>query len=327
MSKLVAVYSPVLLKQGFSYEKELFSRELDAEITLLPHKTTPREVLYEALADADGLLTDYQQVDEELLRHAPRLRSVSLLSTGYNVVDLDAAKKAGVAVCHVREYCTGEVADHTMALLLALERNLRPYMEQVEQGIWEFDRVAHAPRLAGQTLCLFGLGKISRAVALRAQAFGFQVTAVSRHATREEAGRLNIRLVTREEAQETADVISNHMGLSEETRDYFNRDFFKNLRRSPIFLNLGRGASVCEPDLAEALDKGWVRAAGLDLLWKENPELEGHPLLGRSNVIITPHAGFYSETSLTDMIRIACENLIYSLRGEHHLVDDYVIHP
>lgn len=327
MSKLVAVYSPVLLKQGFSYEKELFSRELDAEITLLPHKTTPREVLYEALADADGLLTDYQQVDEELLRHAPRLRSVSLLSTGYNVVDLDAAKKAGVAVCHVREYCTGEVADHTMALLLALERNLRPYMEQVEQGIWEFDRVAHAPRLAGQILCLFGLGKISRAVALRAQAFGFQVTAVSRHATQEEADRLNIRLVTREEAQETADVISNHMGLSEETRDYFNRDFFKNLRRSPIFLNLGRGASVCEPDLAEALDKGWVRAAGLDLLWKENPELEGHPLLGRSNVIITPHAGFYSETSLTDMIRIACENLIYSLRGEHHLVDDYVIHP
>lgn len=327
MSKLVAVYSPVLLKQGFSYEKELFSRELDAEITLLPHKTTPREVLYEALADADGLLTDYQQVDEELLRHAPRLRSVSLLSTGYNVVDLDAAKKAGVAVCHVREYCTGEVADHTMALLLALERNLRPYMEQVEQGIWEFDRVAHAPRLAGQILCLFGLGKISRAVALRAQAFGFQVTAVSRHATREEADRLNIRLVTREEAQETADVISNHMGLSEETRDYFNRDFFSNLRRSPIFLNLGRGASVCEPDLAEALDKGWVRAAGLDLLWKENPELEGHPLLGRSNVIITPHAGFYSETSLTDMIQIACENLIYSLRGEHHLVDDYVIHP
>ena len=67
--------------------------------------------------------------------------------------------------------------------------------------------------------------------------------------------------------------------------------------------------------------------AGLDLLWKENPELEGHPLLGRSNVIITPHAGFYSETSLTDMIRIACENLIYSLRGEHHLIDDYVIHP
>lgn len=327
MSKLVAVYSPVLLKQGFSYEKELFSRELDGEITLLPHKTTPREVLYEALADADGLLTDYQQVDEELLCHAPRLRSVSLLSTGYNVVDLDAAKKAGVAVCHVREYCTGEVADHTMALLLALERNLRPYMEQVEQGIWEFDRVTHAPRLAGQTLCLFGLGKISRAVALRAQAFGFQVTAVSRHATREEADRLNIRLVTREEAQETADIISNHMGLSEETRDYFNRDFFKNLRRSPIFLNLGRGASVCEPDLAEALDKGWVRAAGLDLLWKENPELEGHPLLGRSNVIITPHAGFYSETSLTDMIRIACENLIYSLRGEHHLVDDYVVHP
>lgn len=109
MSKLVAVYSPVLLKQGFSYEKELFSRELDGEITLLPHKTTPREVLYEALADADGLLTDYQQIDEELLRHAPRLRSVSLLSTGYNVVDLNAAKKAGVAVCHVREYCTGEV--------------------------------------------------------------------------------------------------------------------------------------------------------------------------------------------------------------------------
>ena len=113
--------------------------------------------------------------------------------------------------------------------------------------------------------------------------------------------------MTPEEAQETADVISNHMALSPETYHYFNREFFQKLRRSPIFLNLGRGGSVDEAALAEALDKGWVRAAGLDLLWKENPELEGHPLLGRENVIITPHAGFYSEESLRDMIRIAAK--------------------
>lgn len=130
--------------------------------------------------------------------------------------------------------------------------------------------------------------------------------------------------MTPEEAQETADVISNHMALSPETYHYFNREFFQKLRRSPIFLNLGRGGSVDEAALAEALDKGWVRAAGLDLLWKENPELEGHPLLGRENVIITPHAGFYSEESLRDMIRIACENLIFSLKGQDEKVDGYV---
>ena len=93
MFKIVAVYSPVLLKQGFTFENELFQRELDAQIVLLPHKTTPREVLYEHLADADALLTDYQQVDEDLLAHAPSLQCVSLLSTGYNVVDIPAAKK------------------------------------------------------------------------------------------------------------------------------------------------------------------------------------------------------------------------------------------
>ena len=87
---------------------------------------------------------------------------------------------------------------------------------------------------------------------------------------------------------------------------------------------MGRGGSVDETALAEALDKGWVRAAGLDLLWKENPELEGHPLLGRENVIITPHAGFYSEESLRDMIRIACENLLFSLKGQDEKVDGYV---
>ena len=325
MFKIVAVYSPVLLKQGFTFETELFQRELDAQIVLLPHKTTPREVLYEHLADADALLTDYQQVDEDLLAHAPSLQCVSLLSTGYNVVDIPAAKKAGVSICHVREYCTQEVAEHTMALLLALTRNLRTYITDIEKGIWEFDRVSHAPRLQGQTLCLFGLGKISRAVAVRAAAFGLHITAVSHHATMEEAQALGIRLVTPEEACETADIISNHMALTPETQQYFNRSFFQKLRRSPIFLNLGRGGSVNEADLAEALDKGWVRAAGLDLLWKENPELEGHPLLGRENVIITPHAGFYSETSLREMIRIACENVIYSLRGEPEKVDSYVI--
>lgn len=324
MTKIVAVYSPVLLKQGFSYEKELLSWEPDTQITLLPHKTVTREELYEALRDADALLTDYQRVDAGLLAHAPRLRCVSLLSTGYNVVDLPAVQKAGVSVCHVREYCTDVVADHTMALLLALERNLRPYISQIEQGIWEFDRVARAPRLGGQTLCLFGLGKISRAVIQRASAFGFHIQVVSHHATPEEAAALGARLVTPEEAQETADVISNHMALSPETYHYFNREFFQGLRRSPIFLNLGRGGSVDETALAEALDKGWVRAAGLDLLWKENPELEGHPLLGRENVIITPHAGFYSEESLRDMIRIACENLIFSLKGQDEKVDGYV---
>ena len=185
MKKIVAVYSPVLLKQGFSYEKELLSREPDTQITLLPHKTVTREELYEALRDADALLTDYQRVDADLLAHAPRLRCVSLLSTGYNVVDIPAAQKAGVSICHVREYCTDVVADHTMALLLALERNLRPYISQIEQGVWEFDRVARAPRLGGQTLCLFGLGKISRAVIQRASAFGFHIQVVSHHATPE----------------------------------------------------------------------------------------------------------------------------------------------
>lgn len=117
------------------------------------------------------------------------------------------------------------------------------------------------------------------------------------------------------------------MALTPETYHYFNREFFSGLQRAPIFLNLGRGGSVNETDLAEALDQGWVSAAGLDLLWKENPELAGHPLLGRENVIITPHAGFYSETSLREMIRIACENLIYCLRREDDRVDDYVLPP
>lgn len=327
MFKIVAVYSPVLLKQGFKLERELLEKKLGAQVTLLPHKTTAIEELYRHLESADALLTDYQQVDEELLRHAPHLRCVSLLSTGYNVVDIPSAQKAGIAVCHVREYCTQEVAEHTMALLLALVRNLRPYVTAVEHGIWEFDRVSKAARLEGQTLCLFGLGKISRAVAHRAQSFGLNVTAVSQHTDEEEARRMGIRLVTPRQAQETADIISNHMALTPETYHYFNREFFSTLQRSPIFLNLGRGGSVNEDHLAEALDKGWVSAAGLDLLWKENPELEGHPLLGRENVIITPHAGFYSETSLQEMIRIACENLMYCLLGQDRKVDNYVLFP
>lgn len=114
------------------------------------------------------------------------------------------------------------------------------------------------------------------------------------------------------------------MNLNETSRGFFNRETFALMRRKPLLINVGRGETVIEADLARALDEGVVSGAGLDVLAQEEPELEGHPLRGRPNVILTPHMAFYSDTALFDCLRIACQNLTYYLNGEHDKVNRFV---
>jgi D-3-phosphoglycerate dehydrogenase len=135
---------------------------------------------------------------------------------------------------------------------------------------------------------------------------------------------MDVELLDAPELLARADVVSNHMNLNETNRGFFNRETFALMRRKPLLINVGRGETVIEADLARALDEGVVSGAGLDVLAQEEPELEGHPLRGRPNVILTPHMAFYSDTALFDCLRIACQNLTYYLNGEHDKVNRFV---
>ena len=287
--------------------------------------TGDRRKLAEDLRGLDALLVSYVPIDAEIPDALDLCQALAVPAVGGKWIDAPAAWKKGIAVMANGPYCTQEVADHTLALLLALNRRLMDYHRGVQaDGLWKWDAFPDIRRLEGQTLGILGFGAIGRAVARRAQAFGIRVVAHDPFVPESLAREMDVELLDAPELLARADVVSNHMNLNETSRGFFNRETFALMRRKPLLINVGRGETVIEADLARALDEGVVSGAGLDVLAQEEPELEGHPLRGRPNVILTPHMAFYSDTALFDCLRIACQNLTYYLNGEHDKVNRFV---
>lgn len=321
MKILISDY-PEELNRNLAYEKELFLHQLpiqESDIEIYPYKNESE--FLEHVKDADALLTAFLPLGESVFSKCEKLKCIGINATGYGTVDMKAAEKYNIAVCPVLEYCTSEVAEHTLALMSALFRNLKTYMEKVEQEhIWSYQSAGPNQRMAGKTLAVFGLGRIGRAVAKRAQAFDMKVIGVDLYFPKEEAEKLGVTLVDKEYALKHADVITNHMNQTKENELYFSWTEFEKMKQKPFFLNVGRGSAVSEEALVHALDTGKIRGAALDVLKSEAPELEENPLLGRENVILTPHAAFYSETSMQELQRITCENIIFFFQGEYEKI-------
>lgn len=298
-------------------ESILYTAFPDAEVCIFEYTDEKRDEFIKQMKDVDALLTAYVHVDKEVFDNAPRLKVVSVAATGFDNVDLVEATKHSVGVCPIGEYCTIDMAEHTMALMLALNKNLKCYTYDIEKDYeWKYDKPNTIPkRIGDQTLGIFGFGKIGKRVAKLAQGLGMTVIASDPNVDKGTAASLGVELVSPDEIYERADVISSHMNLDNTNKEFFTATEFAKMKHSPIFLNLARGLSVNEEDLADALDKGIVRAAGLDVLKEEWPDLKGHILANRENVIITPHAAFYSTQSMQDLPRISCENIVNFLKG------------
>ncbi len=322
MKIVISDYPDVL---GRELEKELaYVREAipDAEIEVHPY--VDPEAFYRTMQGAAGLLTAFIPLDKAALDRLPDLRAISINATGYNFVDLAETHRRGIPVCAIGEYCTQEVADHTMALMLALDRNLKHYNHDIDHvRRWQYYSAPRPMGLHGRTLGLFGLGKIGRAVTQRAQGFGMRVLAVDPYADEAQAAALGVQLVDADTLLAQADVVSNHMNLTAENTGYFSYACFCQMAKHPIFLNVARGGSVVEDDLVRALDEGLIRAAGMDVLEAEKPDLAHCALTGRKNVIITPHAAFYSERAIEALQRMSCKNLTDCLTG--HIGDAFKV--
>lgn len=289
----------------------------ECKIVVLEYQDDRREEFYTELMDTTALLTGFLKIEKEVMDHAPGLKVISIMATGYDNVDIEEATRRGIGVCPVGEYCTKDVAEHTIALMLALNKNLKAYTYDIEKRYqWNFNNARAPIRIEEQTLGIFGLGKIGRQVAKLAKGLGMKVIAHDPYVSEETANELEVVLMEADDVYTNADVVTNHMNLSEKNRAYFTSVEFAKMKRNPIFLNMGRGLSVNEKDLADALDQGIVRAAGLDVLTDETPNLQNHILSNRENVIITPHAAFFSESSFLEMQRISCENVTNFLNGK-----------
>lgn len=329
--KVVIADYPESMMPSHQLEKEILTTGLPGcQVTIFPYQDDNRPAFLRALHDADALLTAFVRVGEDVFSAAPQLKVVSINATGYDNVDLAAAKRHGVAVCPVGEYCTEDVAEFTITAMLALVRNLKAYLTDVDQHHeWRYDYAQPNCRLSNMTLGIFGLGKIGRSVAKKAAALGMTVLAndpfISTENYEKVAGQ--VKLVAVNDLLARADVVTNHMNLNESNHHFFTADRFSRMSKHPYFINMARGAEVDEADLIRALDTGQIKGAAVDVLATEFPDLATNPLVGRENVLVTPHTAFYSTDSLTALQKISCQNIVYYLTGHPEKVFKLVVTP
>jgi D-3-phosphoglycerate dehydrogenase len=292
--------------------KEILA-ELEAEVRLAAEPTP--EAILDVARQADGLLVTYAKITGDMIRQLERCRVISRFGIGVDNIDLDAAAEAGIVVTYVPDYCVDEVSDHAMALLLALARKVTYANQLVQGGRWEMKAVVPLYRLRGRVLGLVGLGKIPRALVPKAQAFGMTVIATDPYVPAEVAAELDVKLVDFEQLLQQADYVSVHAPLTPETHHLFNANAFKLMKPEALLVNTARGPLVDVDALATALDQGQLAGAALDVMPVEPPPVDS-PLLGRDNVIITPHTGFYSEQALLDLQTKAATDLARVLSGK-----------
>jgi D-3-phosphoglycerate dehydrogenase len=308
----------------FAEMPEAAGRDLSIERRELPHGSRIETFTFRgdagalaaACREADAILTDYVPFGRGVLAELSRCRIISVAATGWDCVDVAAAAERGIRVSAVGEYCTNEVADHALALMLALARRLRDYDRQVQGRFsWNWNEIEGAIRLSGRTLGLVGFGRIGQAVCRRALAFGLTVLACDPRVAAGEVSRHGAEPVELDALLARADIVSLHSNLDAGSRGLLDRAAFAKMCRRPLLINVARGALIVEADLAAALDAGLVAGAALDVLTEDSPDLRHHPLVGRDDVLLTPHVAFYSEEALADLWRISAQNITAFLEG------------
>ncbi len=277
-------------------------------------KAPTAEAIVEVARNADAVLITYAKLTTEIIEQMTQCRIISRFGIGVDNVDIATATRKGIVVTKVPDYCIDEVSDHAMALLLAIVRKISFANARVQAGEWQMPSVVPIHRLRGTVLGLVGFGRIPQLLAPKAQAFGLRVIASDPYVPEEVMSRAGVKRVEFAELVKTADYISIHAPLMPETNHLFNAAVFNQMKPTAYLVNTARGSVVDEVALAAALDKGQLAGAALDVVEKEPPS--GSPLLGRDNVILTPHTGFYSEESLAELQTKAAEEVVRVLSGE-----------
>jgi D-3-phosphoglycerate dehydrogenase len=275
----------------------------------LEHFGSEDEIIAGA-SDATGLLVQYARVTRRVLEALPRVRVVGRYGVGLDTIDIEAARQLGVRVVNVPDYCVEEVANHTIALALALTRGIVRLDRAVQAGIWDARTGGELRRPSRQRFGIIGLGRIGRAVASRASALGFEVVAADPAV--ETAG---IPMVPLEMLLGTSDVVSVHCWLDRSTHHLIDAAALARMRPTAIVVNTARGPIVDEMALADALDAGAIGGAALDVTEQE-PLPADSRLRGRPDVLLTPHAAFYSRESIAEMKRRVAERIVESLGAD-----------
>jgi D-3-phosphoglycerate dehydrogenase len=259
-------------------------------------------------------------VTARVIEAAPQCRVIARFGVGLDNIAVSEATRRRIPVTYVPDYCVHEVADHTLALLLACARNVAWFHARTKQGEYALGSAPAMRRLSDRVLGLVGLGRIGRAVALRARAFGMHVIAHTRSGQADNAVR---ELVSLDDLLERSDFISLHAPLTPETRHLFRLPQFERMQRTAYLINTSRGALIETSALQTALEQELIAGAALDVYDPEPPDLT-QPLYRHERLIATPHAGFYSVDSVIELRQRAARQIADILAGRR---PEYVVNP
>jgi len=315
-------YRVVVTDHGFPdlQAEEEALREVEAELTVFQCQTV-REVA-EAVREADAVLTQWAPITSEAIAAMERCKVIVRYGIGVDNVDLEAAGRKGIPVVNVPDYALEEVADHAMALLLALSRKLPQVGALIRDGHWQTNPCRPMRSLRGQRLGLAGFGNIARHVASRAQAFGMQVAAYDPFVKAEAFESLGVQAVDFDDLLEASDSISVHLPLNADTRHLFNDRAFSRMKPGATLINTSRGGVVHTEDLEAALAAGRLGGAGLDVL-EDEPINADSPLIAMPQVLLTSHCAWYTEDALDRLKSYAAMEVVRALTGQQlkHVVN------
>ena len=265
--------------------------------------------------DADAILVTYAKLPRDLLLQLKNCKAIGRFGLGVDNIDLPAATELGIKVNYVPDYCLREVSDHAMALLLALARKVTFANKLVQSGRWEVPPIVPLRRIDGQVLGLVGFGNIPRTMVPKAKAFGLKVITYDPFVTPDTLATAGVEGVSFDALLAQSDFISVHAPLQPATRGLMNAKAFAKMKKGAYLINTARGPLIDETALIAALDSGHLGGAALDVVTHE-PLPKDSPLIGRDNVILTPHTGFYSVEALEELQTKCAADVARVLSGE-----------
>lgn len=318
MKKKIVLHS--LLVNEPDLERKLFNEsELDADLVFVPNEEI--EGFYEEIRDADGVIIADRKINPKHVETLKNCKIIARQGIGYDNIELTKTKEKGIVVTNVPDYCLPEVSDFAISLMMTLLRHIPTYDKHVREGIWDISSILtesgypEMRRLSSQTIGIFGFGKIAQEVAKKVKAFGFEILVVDPYMKEDYVKKFGAKLVSLEELLKESDVITIHSPLTPETKYIFNKEAFEKMKNNAILINTARGPLVNESDLHYALKNKIIAGAALDVT--ENEPLENDsPLRELENIIITPHAAFFTKDSYYELRERAAKEVLRVLSGE-----------
>ncbi len=311
MHKIVVLDGHTTNPGDLSWEK----MEALGKLTVYPR--TPPDKVAERVGEASIVLTNKVVFDKKILEKLPHLKCISVMATGYNVIDVQAARDKNIVVCNVKGYATDSVAQQVFALVLEFYSKIACHANSVAEGSWEKSpdwsyTLSTTKELTGKTIGIYGFGQIGQQVARIALAFGMKVVSNHKHPVRDK--RRGVKFVAFEKMLEQSDIVTLHAPLTAENEGIINKKTLAMMKPTAILINTGRGGLIVEKDLKQALEKGIIAGAGLDVLSHEPPS-QGNILIGAPNCIITPHIAWASFESRRRLLEESVKNVSAFLKG------------